>query len=363
MLRGPISRMGKWSSSLSRVSLRVANRLSVTWFTNLIYTAITFAVSNGDACPFVGHNAILRWQAVQDAAAYTDADQYEKYWSESHVSEDFDMALRLQVAGYSLRFAAYTGTGFQEGVSLTVYDELARWEKYAYGCSELLFHPLRFWPVRGPLTPLFRAFMAARAIPLAKKLTICAYIGTYYAIAAAWCLCLANYFVTGWFSGLFDKYYIDSFAIYISIVVVFNGLGNVALAVLRYRAGDRGLAGALWENVKWVPMFTLFLGGISLHVSQAILCHMFEVDMAWGATAKELEAVHFGEEAGRILKRFRGSFAYCLGCTGLMVAGVWAFPVEWRIDLFYSIYPLAVIVASHLLLPVLLNPALMMFTW
>lgn len=355
--------MGTWSSGVSRFSLRVANSLSVTWFTNLIYTAITFAVSNGDACPFVGHNAILRWQAVQDAAAYTDADQYEKYWSESHVSEDFDMALRLQVAGYSLRFAAYTGTGFQEGVSLTVYDELARWEKYAYGCSELLFHPLRFWPVRGPLTPLFRAFMAARAIPLAKKLTICAYVGTYYAIAAAWGLCLANYFVTGWFSGLFDKYYIDSFAIYISIVVVFNGLGNVALAVLRYRAGDRGLAGALWENVKWVPMFTLFLGGISLHVSQAILCHMFEVDMAWGATAKELEAVHFGEEAARILRRFRGSFAYCLGCMGLMVAGAWAFPVAWRIDLFYSVYPLAVIVASHLLLPVLLNPALMMFTW
>lgn len=186
---------------------------------------------------------MLRWKAIQDAASYTDEDGYEKYWSESHVSEDFDMALRLQVKGYSLRYAAYTGDGFKEGVSLTVYDELARWEKYAFGCNELLFHPFRFWLVRGPFTPLFRKFLFS-CIPLPKKLTIIAYIGTYYAIAAAWSLTLFNYFLTGFFEGHYDKYYLDSFAIYISIVAVFTGLGNVALALLRYRTSDRSLFGA-----------------------------------------------------------------------------------------------------------------------
>lgn len=212
---------------------------SVTWFTNLIYTAITYAVACGDACPFVGHNAMLRWQALQDAASYEE-DGYEKYWSESHVSEDFDMALRLQCAGYSLRYASYTGEGFKEGVSLTVYDELARWEKYAYGCNELLFHPLRFWIVRGPFTPLFRRFLGS-SIALPKKLTICAYIGTYYAIGAAWSLSLMNYFLTGWFEGYYDKYYIDSFAIYCSIIVVFTALGNMSLAILRYRTNKQTL--------------------------------------------------------------------------------------------------------------------------
>lgn len=216
---------------------------SVTWFTNLIYTAITFAVAAGDACPFVGHNALLRWKAIQDAGAYTDEDGYEKYWSESHVSEDFDMALRLQVRGYSLRYAGYTGDGFKEGVSLTVYDELARWEKYAFGCNELLFHPFRFWIVRGPFTALFRQFLFS-CIPLPKKLTILAYVGTYYAISAAWSMSLLNYFITGFFQGHYDKYYLDSFAIYISIIVVFTGLGNVALAVLRYRTSDRSLFSA-----------------------------------------------------------------------------------------------------------------------
>src|ERR1700722_11029615 len=112
----------------------------ITFFTNLIYTAIRYSVANGDVAPFVGHNAILRWAAVQEIAYDCPLDDREKYWSEETVSEDFDMALRLQTAGYIVRLAAYAGDGFQEGVSLTVYDELMRWEKYAYGCNELIFH-------------------------------------------------------------------------------------------------------------------------------------------------------------------------------------------------------------------------------
>ena len=209
----------------------------ITFFTNLIYTAIKYTVSNGDVAPFVGHNAILRWSAIQQVS-YVDEDGYEKFWSESHVSEDFDMSLRLQCNGYIIRLAAWAGEGFKEGVSLTVYDELARWEKYAYGCNELLFHPIRFWPVRGPFTPLFRRFLFSN-IRFTSKITIISYIGTYYAIGAAWIMTTANYFAVGWFNGYLDKYYIDSWKVWFSIVIVFNGLGNIALAVMRYRIGER----------------------------------------------------------------------------------------------------------------------------
>ncbi|THZ35155.1 hypothetical protein D6C90_07453 [Aureobasidium pullulans] len=98
----------------------------ITFFTNMVYTQIKYAIANGDVAPFVGHNAILRWSAVQDIAYDCTDDLREKYWSEATVSEDFDMALRLQSAGYLVRFGAYMGDGFKEGVSLTVYDELAR---------------------------------------------------------------------------------------------------------------------------------------------------------------------------------------------------------------------------------------------
>ncbi|KAK3340816.1 glycosyl transferase family group 2-domain-containing protein [Neurospora tetraspora] len=77
----------------------------ITFFTNLIYSAIRYTVSNGDVAPFVGYNVILCWSAIQQVS-YEDEDGYEKFWSESHVSEDFDMALRLQCNDYIIRLAA-----------------------------------------------------------------------------------------------------------------------------------------------------------------------------------------------------------------------------------------------------------------
>ncbi|ORY18874.1 glycosyl transferase family group 2-domain-containing protein [Clohesyomyces aquaticus] len=336
---------------------------SITFFTNLIYTAIKYTVSNGDVAPFVGHNAILRWSAIQQVS-FLDEDGYEKFWSESHVSEDFDMSLRLQVHGYIIRLATWAGKGFKEGVSLTVYDELARWEKYAYGCSELLFHPIRFWPARGPFTELFRRFLFSD-LQFTSKITIISYIGTYYAIGAAWIMTTANYFAIGWFNGYLDKYYIDSWKVWFSIVSVFTGLGNIALATMRYRIGEQSFFGALRENVKWILILAIFLGGLSLHVSKALLAHMLEIDMSWGATSKEAEFSNFFIEAPKVLKRFKFSISYALmGISGMIVlATASSIPPSWHITDFVAILPMATVTVSHLLLPIVLNPALMTFSW
>ncbi|KAJ9155187.1 Glycosyltransferase family 2 protein [Pleurostoma richardsiae] len=335
----------------------------ITFFTNLIYSAIRYTVSNGDVAPFVGHNAILRWSAIQQVS-YEDEDGYEKFWSESHVSEDFDMSLRLQVNGYTIRLAAWAGEGFKEGVSLTVYDELARWEKYAYGCNELLFHPIRKWIYKGPFTPLFRKFLFSN-IRFTSKVTIISYIGTYYAIGAAWIMTSVNYFIMGWFNGYLDKYYVDSWQVWFSIIIVFNGLGNIALAVMRYRIGERSLLYALFENLKWTFLLAIFLGGLSLHVSQALLAHMFEIDMTWGATSKEAEFSNFFIEVPKVLKSFKFSILFsCVFIAGMIILAVAPFvPYDWRITDFVAILPMATVAASHLLLPLALNPALMTFSW
>ncbi|KAK7209299.1 hypothetical protein V2G26_016477 [Clonostachys chloroleuca] len=335
----------------------------ITFFTNLIYTAIRYTVSNGDVAPFVGHNAILRWSAIQQVS-YQDEDGYDKFWSESHVSEDFDMSLRLQCSGYIIRLAAWAGEGFKEGVSLTVYDELARWEKYAYGCNELLFHPIRTWLWRGPFTPLFRRFLFSN-IRFTSKITIISYIGTYYAIGAAWIMTAANYFLMGWFNGHLDKYYIDSWQVWFSIIIVFNGLGNVALAIMRYRIGERNILYSLFENFKWTFMLAIFLGGLSLHVSQALLSHMFEINMTWGATSKEAEFSNFFIEIPKVLKKFKFSMIFALVfVVGMVILAVAPFvPHDWRITDFVAILPMATVAASHFLLPIALNPALMTFSW
>lgn len=351
----------------------------ITFFTNLIYTAIRYAVANGDSSPFVGHNAFLRWSALQEISFQDNAPHdekglssgekdpnftvpYEMFWSESHVSEDFDISLRLQTMGYHVRMGAYCGDGFKEGVSLTVYDELARWEKYAYGCNELLFHPLKFWWKRGPFTPLFKRFISSN-MPIGSKVTILAYVGTYYAIGYAWLGTLMNYFLVGWFNGHLDHYYMNSWRVWVALIVVFSGAGNFALAMVRYRGDNLSLGRQLWTCFRWVPLLFVFLGGISMHVSQAILCHMFSIDMSWGATAKEITDTSFFIELPIIARKFKYVFVFCFAMTALLICGVFSFPYLWRINQLIAIFPLACVVFGHFFLPVLLNPALMKFTW
>src|SRR5258708_29466383 len=79
----------------------------ITFFTDMVYSSIRFATGSGETAPFVGHNAFLRWQgkillqvqfegiklteaAIQSVSRQGE-DGYTEFWSENHVSEDFDM--------------------------------------------------------------------------------------------------------------------------------------------------------------------------------------------------------------------------------------------------------------------------------
>lgn len=110
-------------------------------------------------------------------------------------------------------------------------------------------------------------------------------------------------------------------------------------------------------------MFSIFLGGISGHLSRAILCHFFEIDMTWGATSKETEDALFGKEILRVLKRFKGTFIFCMLSIAMMIYLFWFAPFNWQIRHFPSIFPFAVVVGCQLLMPLVLSPALMRLSW
>jgi len=77
-------------------------------------------------------------------------------------------------------------------------------------------------------------------------------------------------------------------------------------------------------------MFFIFMGGLSMHVSQAILSHMFSIDMSWGSTAKEVSNTTFFQELPLVIKRFKFTFAFTLTMTAAMVVLGVAVPEEWR---------------------------------
>ncbi|EMD31651.1 hypothetical protein CERSUDRAFT_119455 [Gelatoporia subvermispora B] len=206
------------------------------------------ACANGEVAPFVGHNAFLRWKAIQDAAFIDPAGGQEKIWSETNMSEGFDMALRLQMRGYIIRWATHSRGGFKEGVSLTVDDELNRWQTCAFGCSELLFNPFVQWWRKGPIAHQIHRFLWLNA-PMHYKISMMSYMFSYYGIAAAITISIVNYVLLG-FQFPVDGFYMRSFEIWLATTVVFIGSGNVGFTLLEYRIGEKDLLASLWQQIK-----------------------------------------------------------------------------------------------------------------
>lgn len=336
----------------------------IAHFTRRINKCISMGCANGEVAPFVGHNAFLRWSAIQDAAFIDPDDGVTKIWSESNVSEDFDMALRLQLQGYIIRWATYSEGGFKEGVSLTVEDELNRWQKYSYGCNELIFNPLIQWWRMGPITKQLRTFVWSAA-PVHYKISMSSYMFSYYGIAASAMLSILNYLLLG-FAVDVDGFYMHSFEIWLACMVVFPGAGNIGYTLLEYRLGLRSIFSALVENLTWVPFFFFFFGGLSIHLSTALLAHMFSYNMTWGATTKEVERSNFWIEVPRIWKRFRLAFIISfLTIAGMIVLSTPVVTPAWQIPStsWAVILPLAIVMGGHILFPILLNPWLMIFSY
>jgi hypothetical protein len=62
-----------------------------------------------------------------------------------------------------------------------------------------------------------------------------------------------------------------------------------------------------------------FFGGLSVHLTTALLAHMFSYNITWGATKKEVERSNFFIEVPRILKRFWLAFTLSFGTFGMIV--------------------------------------------
>jgi hypothetical protein len=157
--------------------------------------------------PLVGHSIILRSEAIKSCGRirtlrkaqrwlnniglpFLSVDQIgsynlqdngsSEYWSECHVSEDFELMIHLYNIGYNGRYIAYPGCEFQEGVTRCFDEEAGRHRKFALGAHELIFNPFQEMLGHGLFTPLFRTFLTCD-IPSYYKIFLTAYLFSYTA--------------------------------------------------------------------------------------------------------------------------------------------------------------------------------------
>ena len=107
----------------------------------------------------------------------------------------------------------------------------------------------------------------------------------------------------------------------------------------------------------------IFFGGLSFHVSLALLAHLFHIDMQWGATSKEKVDSNFFQEVPRIFATFKYMYLFVVLICGAMIYLSLFAPPGWEITDFTCIVPMVVVVGSHALTPLALNPSLMVFNY
>lgn len=109
-----------------------------------------------------------------------------------------------------------------------------------------------------------------------------------------------------------------------------------------------------------------FFGGLSIHLTQALLAHLLSINMTWAATKKEVERSNFFIEVPRILRRFWLALLLSFFTLALMIVLTTSLvPIGWQIPGidWAVIFPLAVVAACHILFPIVLNPWLMIFSY
>lgn len=113
----------------------------------------------------------------------------------------------------------------------------------------------------------------------------------------------------------------------------------------------------------WLSLLALYFGGVSIHVSKALLCHLFSIPIQWGSTNKEFEVSNFFKELPKIAKNLLWLYLICT--VGIVTMIVFAFfvPDEYRINNLVSCLPMGWLLGCHFLLPIALNPQLMTFTF
>ena len=321
-------------------------------FTNF---TISWVCSNGAMAPLMGHNVFLRWSALQQVADKKLLHEERQIFSSQHVSEDYELAMRLQMAGYCVRWATYSNQAFREGVSLNPSDEKARWQKYAFGACEILFNPFIRW-YKGPFTSLFWRFMWSRNVRTAGKLGMLSYLFSYFALGVSLPLTVLMAVIQGLFWPTLDTSFRPVFDTWIAVIVVFNFAGAIGLVTVRARAGHSTLLHSLWEGLKHLPAIVVFFSGITYHVAASILAFFFSVRMSWQATSKDFQQTSIRE----VIRRFWHCYlTMALLLVLTVVSTTPLVPAGWRIGTFTILFPVFLAIIMHFLFPILLDPGIL----
>lgn len=312
--------------------------------TNLYEVIFRISTCNGDICPLIGHNIILRKEALEKVAI--DG----KYWMENRVSEDFDLCLRLHNVGYYGKYVLVSDIPFGEGVSLVYEDEINKYSKFAYGASEIMFEPIKKWYYQSPFTKTFKNFILTKHIPFSSKIGILSYLLTYFSIASGVLmspvLAIISCYIDSWELIFFNPLYAIMF-----LIIIFSFIAPLSNVIVKKHLGiNFSYIREIFSGI----FFFIFYSGVSWSIFVGIFCHLCSINISWGSTVKTLEEDSRRVCFVKILKnRYNQiNYSFCMIFIGFLV-----YFLDNCRDI-YSLLPVFIVGFGHLFTPFILTPSL-----
>ena len=277
-------------------------------FTDSLYEInFLYSCSNGFPSPLVGHNCILKFDAIMEVEKYrnnrnnknnenNNENNYNdwKAWDENRVSEDFVMCIYLLDLNYSCKYVYYD-CGMQEGVTLNIVDEIIKFKKYMFGINEIIFNPINEWIIKGPISNIFYLFITSKNISIFTKYAIICYMGSYYAIVFGPTFSIL-YFISKLTKINNSNIFIfDVNYLLLTCIIVFYVLSTCCNIFIKYKNKNVSLKKLVLNEMYYGLMLTFFFGFLSFHLSISCVDYFCNFNVSWGSTNKEQKKINIVE--------------------------------------------------------------------
>eukprot|EP00934_Nitzschia_sp_Nitz4_P007226 Nitzschia sp. Nitz4//scaffold7_size249615//86824//89908//NITZ4_001163-RA/size249615-processed-gene-0.135-mRNA-1//1//CDS//3329558400//7216//frame0 len=380
-----------------------------TAYTDALYQG-HFLLSSILGChpPLVGHSIFLRSEAVKQCGRirtlrktqrwlkniglpFLSIDQVgianlnshgsTEFWSENHVSEDFELMIHLYYLGFNGRYVAYPDCEFQEGITRTFDEEAGRHRKFALGAHELMFNPFNNWFGNGIWTPLFSTFLNSD-IPSYYKIYLTAYLFSY--TSGGIYICLFVTVAIARLAGVYgDVNFLTTFnsaGVLVMSVVVYYVIGYTTflIAMLRMHWANKKLL--FPEYRQRIPLFLisqmirycmcfqlLFYSVMGNYFFLGSMDHLLSRPGIVGATNKDSIKLTRCVAFADMVKFNSGSWSIAILILALSYA-TWLERVDWDYTMIPDIYdqehfdallfaaPASFMAILAFIIPIILNP-------
>lgn len=327
---------------------------AISHFTKAIYSInFLYSCSNGFPAPLVGHNVVLRWEALQNVEKLMNGygnrslDSWE-LWDEGRVSEDFVMSIYLQYLGYYGKYVFYD-CGFKEGVSLNIVDEITKLKKYIYGVNEIMFYPCRKWYTEGITTHLYGNFLLSEKITFSTKYALLSYMGSYYSLAFS-PLVTAWYYFVKFFKVTNSEIFVnDSLNTIFACAFIFFGMSVLTniLVKAKHKFIKRTFYELVIKEILYGLYLTIFYSCVSWHLLTMMSSYFLNFPAKWETTKKEAEKLPITT----LIWTYKWMYFFGTGLLVLILYGIGS-NGDYQNKDPKSVVPFLIMILSHLLLPI-----------